>query len=170
MFYTQPNRPMTKAEYFLFGLALPTMIFSTIYSANRPPIESTDNYENSKKQKKLKIRIGFGTILYIAGSIISTLSEYQRKLFKSDSNNKGKLYTDGLFSITRHPNYFADLLLFTGWMTITNNIKMLILPIGMYFGFRKQHIPEIESYLASKYSSQWPDYEKNVKSLIPFVL
>ena len=52
-----------------------------------------------------------GILLFIIGSYINTYSEIQRKRFKDNPNNKGKLYTLGLFQYARHINYFGDILL-----------------------------------------------------------
>ena len=37
------------------------------------------------------------TLLYALGSALSTVSEYQRYVFKKDPTNKGKLMTGGLW-------------------------------------------------------------------------
>lgn len=108
--------------------------------------------------------------LYAIGSIMSNLCQLQRKWFKQDPKNKGKLYTKGLFSISRHPNYFGDLLLFTGWYGLSENYYTFIVPLLMFFNFYFNEIPNLEAYLKLKYSKQWKQYQTNVKSLIPFVL
>jgi protein-S-isoprenylcysteine O-methyltransferase Ste14 len=48
-----------------------------------------------------------GSALFSAGIIIETVSEVQRKAFKSKAENAGKPYTGGLWSLSRHINYFG---------------------------------------------------------------
>ena len=108
--------------------------------------------------------------LYTVGALMSAICQLQRKWFKQDLKNKGKLYTKGLFSISRHPNYFGDLLMTTGWYGLCGNYYAYILPLLMFVNFYFNEIPNLEAYLKTKYSTQWQQYEKNVKSLIPFIL
>ena len=46
-----------------------------------------------------------GSALYTVGILTEGISEWQRKQFKKDSANKGKVYQGGLFSLARHINY-----------------------------------------------------------------
>ncbi len=52
-----------------------------------------------------------GLFLWIIGFIFESLGDRQLKTFKKDPNNKGKLMTEGLWSWTRHPNYFGESLM-----------------------------------------------------------
>lgn len=52
--------------------------------------------------------IGFG--LSVTGTAIEFVSEGQRRRFKQDPSNKGKLYTGGLFQLARHINYTGFIL------------------------------------------------------------
>ena len=56
---------------------------------------------------------GIGILLYLTGSYINTHSEYSRHVWKSKKENGGRLYTEGLFSLSMHINYFGDIVLFT---------------------------------------------------------
>mmetsp|Transcript_7411 Transcript_7411/g.11556 ORF Transcript_7411/g.11556 Transcript_7411/m.11556 type:complete len:119 (+) Transcript_7411:2-358(+) len=82
--------------------------------------------------------------LYVTGSFIATWSELQRKWFKQDPNNKGKLYTHGLFRISRHPNCFGDLLLTSGWWGFTGNYSATAIMAGIQLlNFCNTVIPEM---------------------------
>lgn len=56
----------------------------------------------------------FGLVLFATGSWMNSYSEYARKAWKERLQNRGKLYTHGLFRIVRHPNYLGDLISFSG--------------------------------------------------------
>jgi len=52
--------------------------------------------------------------LFILGSCLNSCSEWQRMKWKEKEENKGRLYTKGLFRYSMHINYFGDTVLFTG--------------------------------------------------------
>jgi steroid 5-alpha reductase family enzyme len=49
-----------------------------------------------------------GALVWLFGFIFEAGGDWQLARFKSDPANKGKLLTTGLWSYTRHPNYFGD--------------------------------------------------------------
>lgn len=49
-----------------------------------------------------------GAALWLVGFIFEAGGDWQLARFKADPANKGKLLTGGLWSLTRHPNYFGD--------------------------------------------------------------
>ena len=110
-----------------------------------------------------------GVLLFIIGSYFNTYSELQRKRFKNDSNNKGKLYTQGLFQYARHINFFGDICWVTGWAIITHNPLSGIIPIMLTLGFIFFGVPELSSYLEKKYGDDYQEWSKNTKKLIPFI-
>ena len=110
-----------------------------------------------------------GILLFIIGSYVNTYSEIQRKRFKNDPNNKGKLYTQGLFQYARHINYFGDVCWVTGWAIITHNLWAGIIPIMLTLGFIFFNIPELSNYLEKKYGDDYQEWSKNTKKLIPFI-
>eukprot|EP01080_Neovahlkampfia_damariscottae_P004691 gene4691-8263_t len=112
----------------------------------------------------------FFLILVLFGSYMNTGSEVQRKHWKLKPENKGKLYMYGLASITQHPNYTGDLILFSGWMLLTTYKILLIVPMIMICGFTFLSIPELNEYLKKKYSREYEQYQKNTPyQLIPFI-
>lgn len=49
-----------------------------------------------------------GAALWLVGFIFEAGGDWQLARFKARPENKGKLLTTGLWSLTRHPNYFGD--------------------------------------------------------------
>jgi len=111
----------------------------------------------------------FEITLLLLGGFLNSYSELQRKLWKRDSNNKGKCYTKGLFSYSMHINYFGGTLLFTGWCLFTNNYWSLALPIFMAFTFIFFHIPELDLHLVERYGDDFKKYSSNTNKFIPFI-
>ena len=110
-----------------------------------------------------------GILIFIIGSYLNTYSELQRRRFKKDPNNKGKLYTLGLFQFARHINYFGDMCWVIGWAIVTHNIWSIFIPILLTLGFIFLFIPELSRYLETNYADEYLDWKKETKKLIPFI-
>ncbi len=111
--------------------------------------------------------IGIG--IFLLGSYLNTVSEYQRHIWKKHSENKGKLYTLKLFSHSMHINYFGDLLWVIGYSIVSLNIWSVWIPIILFFFFVFFNIPKLDAYLAEKYKAQFENYKKTTKKFIPFI-
>ena len=60
-----------------------------------------------------------GTIIWIIGFLFEIISDYQKIKFKNNTLNKNKFIDSGLWSISRHPNYFGEIILWIGIYIIT---------------------------------------------------
>ena len=110
-----------------------------------------------------------GILLYLSGSYINTHSEYYRYVWKLKAENRGRLYTEGLFSLAMHINYFGDIVLFTGLAMLTHSLSLLVIPLIMAMNFVFNIIPSLERYLEKKYNDEFRDYSKKTKKLIPLI-
>jgi len=110
-----------------------------------------------------------GILLYLAGSYINTHSEYYRHVWKLKEQNRGRLYTEGLFSLAMHINYLGDVVLFTGLTMVTHSLSMLIIPLIMSMNFIFNIIPSLDKYLEKKYQDEFRDCYRKTKKLIPMI-
>lgn len=55
-----------------------------------------------------------GIILWCSGFAIEVVADAQKRAFRRDPANKGAFIADGLWSWSRHPNYFGEIMLWTG--------------------------------------------------------
>ncbi len=55
-----------------------------------------------------------GLMIFISGFIIEVLADHQKTVFRKDLKNKDKFISTGLWSYSRHPNYFGEILLWLG--------------------------------------------------------
>jgi protein-S-isoprenylcysteine O-methyltransferase Ste14 len=114
--------------------------------------------------------IGYlGLALLLIGSAVNTGSEYQRHLWKNRKENAGHLFTAGLFAFSRHPNYFGDLVLFTGWVMVAGLPVLFIFPVLMAGGFVFLNIPAQDRYLEEHYGDEYREYAARVKRFLPFI-
>eukprot|EP01108_Squamamoeba_japonica_P010019 TRINITY_DN964_c0_g1_i2.p1 TRINITY_DN964_c0_g1~~TRINITY_DN964_c0_g1_i2.p1 ORF type:complete len:261 (-),score=59.90 TRINITY_DN964_c0_g1_i2:45-827(-) len=56
----------------------------------------------------------FALLLFVVGLVFEAVADWQKTVFKSDPQNAGRFIADGLWSVSRHPNYFGEVLLHIG--------------------------------------------------------
>jgi protein-S-isoprenylcysteine O-methyltransferase Ste14 len=110
-----------------------------------------------------------GAILFVVGSWMNSFAEYQRHIWKRKPQNRGKLYTLGLFRYSMHPNYFGDMLSFSGLCFLSERWITAIIPALMVAGFVFVNIPALDAHLRAKYGVQFDEYARTTRKLIPFV-
>ena len=94
-----------------------------------------------------------GVSLYVLGLGLEVISEIQRKNFKSDSNNKGKPYTGGLFSLARHINYGGYSIMRAGYAMATGGWIWGLLTGGiMVMNFASRPVPALDAYCSKRVS------------------
>ncbi len=111
----------------------------------------------------------FGITLFLFGSCINTLADYQRFSWKRNAANKGRLYTLRLFKYSMHVNYFGDSIAYFGLALITYNIGCLFVSMGMVVYFIAFEIPRLDEHLNKKYKHEFTEYSKVTKKLVPFI-
>ena len=50
-----------------------------------------------------------GMVLFLGGTYLNLASEGERWAWKMDAANKGRLYTAGLWQLSRHINYWGEI-------------------------------------------------------------
>ena len=63
-----------------------------------------------------------GLLVWIVGFAIEVIADRQKDAFRKDPSNKGKFISTGLWSWSRHPNYFGEIVLWLG-------IAIIALPV-----------------------------------------
>lgn len=110
-----------------------------------------------------------GAVLFAVGSWMNSYAEYARHVWKARPENRGKLYTGGLFRISRHPNYLGDLLSFSGLCLIAGEWLTAAIPVVMLAGFVLVNIPVLDAHLREHYGSSFDEYARRTPKLIPYV-
>ena len=106
-----------------------------------------------------------GLVVWLLGFGFEVVADNQKNQFRADPSNKGKFITTGLWSWSRHPNYFGEIVLWlgiaimafpnlSGWQYVT-----LISPIFVYLLLtRLSGVPLLEARADEKWGGQ-DDYE-----------
>ena len=110
-----------------------------------------------------------GIVLFVLGSWMNSYAEYARHVWKQHPENRGRLYTSGLFRYSRHPNYLGDLISFSGLCLISGRWLTIAIPLIMLAGFVFANIPMLDSHLHDHYGDAFDDYAARTRKLIPFV-
>ena len=67
---------------------------------------------NHKTDLNFYAWLGIG--IWAFGFIFEVVADYQKTKFRRDPNKKDEFITHGLWSWSRHPNYFGEMLLWSG--------------------------------------------------------
>ncbi len=110
-----------------------------------------------------------GIILFAVGSWMNSYAEHARNVWKQRAENRGRLYTQGLFRYSRHPNYLGDLLSFSGLCLISGAWLTAVIPVLMLAGFVFVNIPVLDAHLRDNYGAAFDEYASRTRKLIPFV-
>lgn len=110
-----------------------------------------------------------GVILFVLGSWMNSYAEYQRHKWKQRPENRGRLFTGGLFRFSRHPNYFGDLISFSGLCLISGAWSTVLIPVIMLAGFVFVNIPVLDAHLLDHYGTDFAEYAQRTRKLIPYI-
>ena len=117
-----------------------------------------------------------GLILWIVGFSFEVIADEQKRRFRSKLSNKDNFISSGLWSISRHPNYFGEILLWIGMTVIAyptlygwQHIS-LISPVFIYFLLtRISGVNLLENHAELKWGEDedYKKYKRNTPVLIP---
>ena len=131
----------------------------------------------SESKMAIDIFAVIGTLIWIFGFSIEVIADQQKTNFKDDPANKDNFITVGLWSWSRHPNYFGEMVLWIGIAVIAFPVLIgwqlvaLISPIFVIFLLTKiSGITMLESrgYKKWKDDPAYIDYLEKTSVLVPF--
>lgn len=113
-----------------------------------------------------------GFLVSIVAFLGEFLSDYQLREFKKFKFNRGKICDVGLWSLSRHPNYFFEWLFWVGIFIYSleseYGLAALIAPALMYYLLRYlSGIPLLEAHLSRTRGKIWRKYETKVPIFFP---
>lgn len=111
----------------------------------------------------------FAIAIFVVGCVLNSGGEILRDKWKKHPGNKGKIYTGGFFRYSRHINYFGDILWVTAYAMMTKNVWSATIPVFLFSFFAFYNAPKLDKYLKEKYGSEYDEYAKKTKMLIPFI-
>ena len=130
----------------------------------------------SKEENTLSTISVIGLLIWIVGFLTEVISDSQKRVFRKNPDNKGRFISSGLWSRSRHPNYFGEITIWVGVAIFAfsslNGIGYvaLISPFFVYALLTKgSGIPLLERSADKKWGSEqeYQDYKKNTPVLFP---
>lgn len=119
----------------------------------------------SAKRADLDVLAIVGLLVWVTGFAIEVIADLQKSRFNANPANKGKFIQTGLWSRSRHPNYFGEIMLWVGVAIIVLPVLQgwnwiaLISPIFVTLLLtRVSGVPLLEKKADKKWGGQ-PDYE-----------
>ena len=121
--------------------------------------------------------IGYlGIATWLAGFVIEVVADRQKSDFKADPANKGRFINVGLWAWSRHPNYFGEIVIWTGMAVIALPVLQgwqwatLISPVFVIFLLTKvSGVPLLEQKADERWSGQddYEEYKRSTPVLVP---
>lgn len=117
-----------------------------------------------------------GALVWMIGFAIEIIADAQKSKFNADPSNKGRFIRTGLWSRSRHPNYFGEIVLWIGIAIIAVPVLQgwqwvaMISPLFvMLLLTRVSGVPLLEKKADKKWGGQadYEEYKKNTPVLIP---
>ncbi|MCJ7552147.1 MAG: DUF1295 domain-containing protein, partial [Anaerolineae bacterium] len=117
-----------------------------------------------------------GFLIWIFGFAIEVIADSQKSRFNANPDNKGKFIQTGLWSRSRHPNYFGEIILWVGVAVIALPVLKgwqwvaLISPVFVTLLLtRVSGVPLLEKKADTKWGGQedYEYYKKRTPVLIP---
>lgn len=118
------------------------------------------------------IALTLGVIVALFGLSFEVIGDYQLSRFKANPDNAGKLMTQGLWSLTRHPNYFGEVVFwwgvfiasFQGMHSLIGIISPILITLLINY---VSGIPLLERKYASR--KDYLEYAKSTPRFIPLI-
>lgn len=117
-----------------------------------------------------------GCLVWLAGFTIEAVADAQKRRFKANPENEGRFIDCGLWARSRHPNYFGEIVLWTGvaiiafpaleglkYLTLLSPVFVLILLT------RVSGVPLLEEKADKKWGGQsgYEAYKRSTPVLVP---
>jgi len=127
-------------------------------------------------RKELDFFAAAGLVVWILGFAFEATADAQKSRFNADPQNKGKFINTGLWSRSRHPNYFGEIVLWIGILIITLPVLQgwqwvaLISPVFVTLLItRVSGVPLLETKADRKWGGQkeYEAYKKRTPVLLP---
>ncbi|GAA5317740.1 MAG: DUF1295 domain-containing protein [Candidatus Pelagadaptatus aseana] len=117
-----------------------------------------------------------GLIIWVLGFALEVVADRQKRQFRANPENAGQFIQTGLWSVSRHPNYFGEILLWVGVAIIAAPMLSgwqylcLISPLFVTLLLtRVSGIPMLEATADERWQGQpeYEDYKARTPVLIP---
>lgn len=115
----------------------------------------------------VSLTVAIGAALFFTGIVLETIPELQRKWFKDDPKNKGKICDVGLWGWARHINYGGYTIWRAGYGLAAGGWATgILMAAWQVYHFAANSMGPMDEYMVKRYGSQWEEHRKKVKWLL----
>lgn len=107
--------------------------------------------------------------IYVVGTAIHFGSDLQKRRFKLQPDTRGRILDTGFWSVSRHPNYFGDFLIYVSFAVIGGSFWGWIAPALNLLQYVFDAIPKNETWAAERYGPAWDAYKARTKAFLPYL-
>jgi steroid 5-alpha reductase family enzyme len=131
----------------------------------------------SQSQSPVDAFLIIGAAMWALGFVIEVIADRQKTIFRKDPANAEKFISSGLWSISRHPNYLGEIILWIGiaiialpvlsgwqWMTLISPVFVIFLLLKV------SGVPLLEQNAELRWGNdpEFRQYKARTPSLIPY--
>lgn len=128
-------------------------------------------YTNLEKAETHNVLLYIGLGIWLIGFLFEAIGDEQLRRFKLKTENKGKLIQSGLWTWTRHPNYFGESMIWWGVFIISLSVDLMRfwlvfspLTITLLLLF-VSGVPMLEAKYEGR--ADWEAYKKRTSKFFP---
>jgi len=108
--------------------------------------------------------------IYVVGTVVHFGSDYQKRRFKLRPDVEGRILDTGFWSVSRHPNYFGDFLIYVSFAVLSGRVWGWVAPALNFVQYAFDAIPKNEKWAAERYGAAWDAYKARTKAFVPYLL
>ncbi|GAC1372531.1 MAG: DUF1295 domain-containing protein [Candidatus Saccharimonadales bacterium] len=118
-----------------------------------------------------------GALIWATGVIVESIADYQKDRFSQNTANQGRYISSGIWSWSRHPNYFGEILVWVGvYLAAVTSLNAPAALIGLVSPLFitvlllfVSGIPILEKNADAKWGSEpeYQNYKRRTSLLIP---
>jgi steroid 5-alpha reductase family enzyme len=155
------NIPLKFLLFFEFQAVLCVVLAAPFLLASENPVQGFTIFEYG------------AAILWVVAIVGEMTADMQLTAFKSRAENRGKTCRAGLWSYSRHPNYFFEWLIWVAFCLFAIDSRygyLALVPpaLMLYFLFRVTGIPATEAQALRTRGEDYRLYQETTSSFVPW--
>lgn len=124
----------------------------------------------------LDVTFVVGLLVWLVGFVVEVVADRQKRAFRKDPQQRGRFIHTGLWAWSRHPNYFGEILLWTGLLVLASSTLsgwawvVVLSPLFVTLLLTKvSGVPLLEARADARFGddADYQRYKANTPVLIP---
>lgn len=114
-----------------------------------------------------------GLAIWLLGITVEATADRQLRVFRTDPANKGRVCRVGLWSLSRHPNYFGEWLMWVAyaawaWPAAYGPFGLLAPAVMLFFILKVTGVPPTEAQSLRSRGDAYRAYQREVSVFFPW--